>query len=43
MLSVTQEGGLNHEKHLAQEDDVIIDNLKQLICRTLSDFSEDLV
>ncbi|KAL5471556.1 hypothetical protein EMCRGX_G029681 [Ephydatia muelleri] len=40
---VTQEGGLNHVKLLAREDDVIIDNLKQLLCHTLSDFIEDLV
>ena len=40
---LTQEGGLNRVKLLAREDDVIIDNLKQLLCHTLSDFSEDLV
>ena len=31
ILPVTQEGGLNHVKLLAREDDVIIDNLKQLL------------
>ena len=43
MLSVTQEGGLTRVKLMAREDDVVIDNLKQLLCRTLSDFIDDLV